>query len=182
MLRRGPTGTSGPWRGAIWNAIKNSRNNLPQRIELQPTDNLTDETVMAVGVLATSLANITRQEAMPTLLSQNFAQLCTSLTALIQVAGIAGVRFLGETAYLNGIAGRPLGEWFRRVDQYVWKASKKAKHKEESGKVFPNVGISIPGYSTLIFYDINNFHKAWNTMLSSLCSAAVFSLLAFDQV
>ena len=60
-------------------------------VPLHTENRLTDETVDAVGALAVSLANITRQEAVPALLTQSFAKLCASLTALIQGAGIAGV-------------------------------------------------------------------------------------------
>ena len=103
---------------------------------------LTDETIIAVKDLVMRLANVTRQDAIPSLMNQKFPQLCGSLTALIQGAGLAGVRFIGEVAYAYGVEGRPLGEWFRSVDTFMWKSSKKAKHKENNGNEFPNIGIS----------------------------------------
>ena len=134
MIHKDPTGTNGAWNGSIWNAIQRDRQGLYKRVPLRDESKLTIEIVTAVRNLVMRLANATRQDAIPSLMNQNFPQLCGSLTSLIRGAGLAGVRFLGEVAYAFGIEGRPLGEWFRSVDTFIWQSSKKAVHKENNRK------------------------------------------------
>ena len=168
MIHKDPTGTNGAWNGSLWNAITRNRQGWYKRIMLQDESKLTLETVKAVQSLVMRLANVTRQDAIPSLINQIVSQFCGSLTALIQGAGLAGIRFLGEVAYTYGVEGRPLGEWFRSVDMFTWRSSKKARHKENNGKEFPNVGISLVGDSTFQFYGENGkAHRLWKTLLSN---------------
>ena len=168
MIHTDPTGTNGACHGSLWNAIKRGRDGLTKRIPLQDERLLNTETVDAVRELAMNLAKITREDAVLCLMNQNFPQLCGSLTALIQGAGLAGVRFLGEVAYAYGIEGRPLSEWFRTVETFEWKAGKRAKNKENNGKLFPSIGISLVGDSTFQFYgEDGKPHRFVKTLLNN---------------
>ena len=137
MIHKNPTGTNGPWNGALWNAIKRDRDQWPKRILLQSEEHLEPETVTVVRSLAIRVANITRQEAMPVLLNQDYAQLCGSLTALIQGAGLAGVRFMGETAYTYGTTGRPLERWIRCVETSRGSRQRRRRARRTTGRNSP---------------------------------------------